>query len=179
MGYQFQQFDPRPIPAANQKNDAVFELGSVLGIEVTIPALAGRCDMGNIDHHGEGDTSETPSAIEQALAAKLPADGTVLATVRCDADSVGAMAVLANRVAGRYVDTDLVAAIGRFDRLGPAGGDVPDAVVAIARKSAAPRSPSGSSGSASSSPARTRPTRSRRSSPPATPSSRPPQWRRR
>ena len=47
--YNFAQFDPRPQGA--EVNEAVFDGGAagVLGIEVTIPALAARCGLGNID----------------------------------------------------------------------------------------------------------------------------------
>lgn len=44
----FALLDPRPIPAAAEANDRVFNAGPVLGIEVTVPALAARC-IGNIE----------------------------------------------------------------------------------------------------------------------------------
>jgi hypothetical protein len=121
--YKFALLDPRPIPAAQAANDLVFAdvpcgicahssgqldgetcrhcggTGSVpsavLGIEVTVPALAARCSLGNIDpQHSGGDA--TRAAIEVVLEmadAGLP-KGSTLATVRADLDSVGAMAVL-------------------------------------------------------------------------------------
>ncbi len=64
---KFLQFDLRRSADALDKNEGIFMLGQVLGIEVTVPALASRCTVGNLDHHGPGDTSETPSACEQAL----------------------------------------------------------------------------------------------------------------
>ncbi len=65
----------------------------VLGIEVTIAALAERCNLGNIDpQHTGGDASV--AAIEVALTAELPPKDATLVTVRPDLDSVGAMAVL-------------------------------------------------------------------------------------
>lgn len=94
--YQFGILDPRPTPAAAAANDVVFASGNVLGVEVTVPALAARCTLGNIDpQHSGGDTSR--AAIEDALTAALPPVGATLATVRADLDSVGAMAILSLR----------------------------------------------------------------------------------
>jgi hypothetical protein len=49
-----------------------------------LPQYAARCTL-NLDHHGPGDTADTPSAAEQALDAALPPDGATLVTVRPDA----------------------------------------------------------------------------------------------
>jgi len=93
--YKFAQFDPRPISAATEANDGVFAQGAVLGIEVTVPGLAERCHLGNIDpQHTDGDDV---AAIEVALEIKLPTGNAILATIRADLDSMGAMAVLAIR----------------------------------------------------------------------------------
>ncbi len=98
--YNFKLFDPRPVPAAIATNDQIFAQGPVLGIEVTVPVLAQRCELGNIDpQHTGGDTST--AAIEVALEWPLPPEGAMLATVRADLDSVGAMAVLAMRAEGQ------------------------------------------------------------------------------
>jgi hypothetical protein len=96
--YKYEVMDPRNIPAAQAANDWVFANPvGVLGIEVTIPALASRCNLGNIDpQHTGGDPNE--SAIEAAITAPLPKDGATLATVRADLDSIGAMAVIAYRL---------------------------------------------------------------------------------
>lgn len=141
------QFDPRAQGA--EQNEKIFALGRILGIEVTLPALAARCSDGNMDHHGPDSTSETPSACEQALEFGLPYDYVVgqdggprpgewplpvLATVRPDADSITAMAVIENRIGNRSIDRGLVAAVGRFDRLGPSAGKPEVRVSAIARK---------------------------------------------
>lgn len=132
---EFFQFDPRPQGAA--ANDEIFNAGPVLGIEVTVPALAARC-TGNLDHHGPGSNSETPSACEQALgmyeiiaAGKCPLR---LVTVRPDADSITAMAVIHNYYEGWGVDPSIVEDVGRFDRLGPAAGKPSQLITAIARK---------------------------------------------
>lgn len=143
--YKFATLDPRPIPAATEANDVVFaDDAQVLGIEVTVSALAARCSLGNLDHHGSGDDAQTPSAVEQALTVDLPPEGTTFATVRADADSVSAMAVLMARMAGFPVNESLVAAIGQMDRLGPkVEAKLPhrEIVVAISRKSADFRTP--------------------------------------
>lgn len=98
------------------------------GVEITEPKLL-RPGQTNLDHHGTSATSETLSAIEQAIAlpeAKLPKPGTTLGTVKPDADSVGGMAVLCARLEGKQVDAALVSCIGRRDRgLLPPGTEPP------------------------------------------------------
>ncbi|MBP9798078.1 hypothetical protein KBC70_02925 [Candidatus Woesebacteria bacterium] len=104
---KFALLDPRPIPAAIEANNAVFDGGQVLGIEVTVPALAARCSLGNIDpQHLAGNAHLT--AIEAVMSITVPQDGAVLATIRADLDSVGAMAVLRMRAAAR--DSAILAA---------------------------------------------------------------------
>jgi hypothetical protein len=127
--YKFMTLDTR-----KDVNDQPYDFG----IEITSPKFL-RDGIVNLDHHGQDATSSTPSAIEQALTCELPADGAVLATIRPDADSVGAMAVLANRAAYVGIDARLVAAIGAVDRHGPQTvgfEDLHDLTVAIARISA-------------------------------------------
>lgn len=87
----------------------------ILGIEIT----SGRIPLlGNIDpQHGRFGSSER-SAIEVALHASLPDDGTLLVTDRPDADSFGAMAVFHNRRLGKRIDPVLVGVIGRVDSVG-------------------------------------------------------------
>lgn len=154
-GYVFELLDPRPQGA--DANDAVFEAArnGVLGIEITIPTLAERCTLGNLDHHGPVSTSETPSACEQALEMykraewnDWPGDDITLVTVRADADSVMAMAVFAywefeRSQSASYLPWDhaIVREIGRMDRLGPAGGPYSPKAVAIARVTADFRRP--------------------------------------
>lgn len=96
---QYVTFDPRPTEGAKEVNDAIFAHGPVLGIEVTIPALAKRC-IDNIDPQHK-DLSTTESAIEASLQYALPHEFTVLATIRTDLDSLGAMAVIALRLEGK------------------------------------------------------------------------------
>lgn len=124
---KYYQLDPRPQGA--EANEQIFSARQVLGIEVTIPALASRCSLGNLDHHGPEDTAETPCASEQALNWKplevscdqccgnaVLGDGKpcgfcqgrgrwfqwpeAMATIRPDLDSIGAMAILAIRQEG-------------------------------------------------------------------------------
>lgn len=79
-------------------------LPSTLGIEVTIPEIAALCDLGNIDPQHSGvrlgrhEIGASPNAaIDFTRTWKLPPEGTTLATLRPDLDSIGAMAVLCLR----------------------------------------------------------------------------------
>lgn len=114
--YGFETLDPRPGEAA--KNERFF-LHPVFGIEVSIPALASRC-IGNIDpQHTDGNAEL--AAIEVALICALPEEGTILATVRADLDSVGAMAIISLRFEGVDLSVAmeriaLVAAADKFAR---------------------------------------------------------------
>ena len=115
--------DPTVTPSAYRfavlipAKDAVEQGGilgpQTLGIEVTVPVLAAACALGNIDpqHTAGGDGR---AAIEAALAWPLPDPGSTLVTVRPDLDSVGAMAVLTMRAAGRPIGD---AARARFDEI--------------------------------------------------------------
>ncbi|MBQ6154704.1 hypothetical protein IJI99_02395 [bacterium] len=116
MAYSFKQLDPRDI--SSEHNAKIFGLGKVYGIEVTVPELAEKCVV-NLDHHGPGSTSDVPSAVEQAMTCPLPEDGSILATIRPDADSVGAMAVLNARLAGEAINATLVMALGLINRKRP------------------------------------------------------------
>lgn len=111
--YTVAALDPRRTPQAEEHNNRVLA-GPVLGIEVTIPDLAARCSLGNIDPQhlgGGGDTSR--AAIDAALTWPLPPTGVTLATVRPDADSIGAMAILTIR---REHGGDWQAPAGTLDR---------------------------------------------------------------
>lgn len=113
------QLDPRP----NAVNPVVH-----FGVEITIP---GYENITNLDHHRPGDTSETPSSAEQALICKLPEEGTNIATVRPDADSMTAMAVLHLRMNDVVFNETHVREIGKFDRFGPSAGEMNNPVAAI------------------------------------------------
>lgn len=111
MIYNFATLDPRP----DADNSAALG-ASTLGIEVTIPALAAQCGLGNIDPQHSG-TSSHSAAILATLDAPLPPAGATLVTVRPDLDSVGAMAVMQVRASGQGdgIDREFVGTIARAD----------------------------------------------------------------
>ena len=103
----FAQFDPRPTAEADAVNDTIFDAGQVLGIEVTIPRLAERCVLGNIDpqHSGEDDQIAAIQAALEIDSFWMDCDGAgrdrpaiIFATIRPDLDSVGAMVILESRL---------------------------------------------------------------------------------
>jgi len=94
--YNYALLDPRNIPAAAENNAKIFATGDVYGVEVTVPALAGQC-VENIDpQHTDGNANLC--AIELAVTKQLPEEGSTLATIRADLDSIGAMAVMSDRM---------------------------------------------------------------------------------
>jgi len=100
FNYGFLTLDPRP--AGKERNEEIFRTVRVYGIEVTVPALAERC-VANLDpQHTGGDANR--AAIEEALTAELPPAGIVLATIRADLDSVGAMAIFSLRLRGENLE---------------------------------------------------------------------------
>ncbi|MFA6587936.1 MAG: hypothetical protein WCT08_02605 [Patescibacteria group bacterium] len=125
MNYRFGILDPRQIPAAEENNAKV--LGpSTLGVEVTVPALATRCGLGNIDpQHSDGQVDL--AAIEVALTAELQPDGATLVTNRADLDAVGTMAVFSLRAKGVELTPEtlerfrLIAEADKFARGGWSG----------------------------------------------------------
>lgn len=120
--------------AARSASD-ITDSAHTLGVEVTIPEVARQCWLGNVDgQHARGEQDEIGlclglglgmgapapgsiglpprawrgrAAVDIATEIQMPPDGTVLATVRPDLDSVGAMAVLVLRRLG--IDLDHVA----------------------------------------------------------------------
>jgi hypothetical protein len=115
--YRFALLHPAE-QTAEQRAQNQWAVGPMtLGIEVTVPALAARCGLGNIDpqHDGSGDVR---TAIEACLDHELPPDGGCLVTIRLDLDALGGMALLALRRAGVPLDCKLrlrVAEIARAD----------------------------------------------------------------
>ena len=139
--YRYAIFDPRPVGMEN--NEKVFASGPVFGIEVTIAALAERC-ISNLDpQHTEGASR---AAIEDALGVGLPPAGVVLATVRADLDSIGAMAVLTLRAEGKSLEPameriGLVAESDKFARgRWPGRRPLPTNVLLLRMKRARPAS---------------------------------------
>lgn len=96
-----------------------------LGVEVTDPALAAGCALGNIDpQHGVNADPDAPCAALAAVAHNLPPVGTALATLRPDLDSVAAMAVLTLRAEGEALTPAMhrrLEAVDQLDgfRMGP------------------------------------------------------------
>ncbi len=92
--FNYAVLDPRSIPAAAEVNDKIFSNPvGVVGIEVTVLSLAERC-VKNIDPQHTGGRSDRAAIEEVAEGGWYPSDGTTLATIRPDLDSVGAMAVI-------------------------------------------------------------------------------------
>ena len=92
---------------------------ATLGIEVTVPELARRCGLGNIDPQhggGAGVGASRATAIEACLTAAPPPAGATLVTVRPDLDAFGAMALLTFRRAGGKPGPDMRARIDRIAR---------------------------------------------------------------
>jgi hypothetical protein len=84
---------------------------STLGIEITDALLASFCDLGNIDPqhgHARGPDVAGRAAIDVALRWPLPPPGATLATIRSDADSIGAMAVLSLRAEGMEFTSEML-----------------------------------------------------------------------
>lgn len=115
--WRFARLWPQRHPRAGENEAALG--GSTLGVEVTEPALAARCGLGNIDpQHGGGNP--TQAAIEAALDWPVPPDGTTIVTIRQDADALGAMAVLLMRARGLAIagiTAKRVAQIAHWDKL--------------------------------------------------------------
>ncbi len=109
--YQFGLIDPRPIPEARSANEKLFENPhGVLGIEVTIPAYAQKCTLGNIDpQHSDGNVDL--AAIEVAQTLDVPPSHATMITVRADLDAFGAMALIKYRANGGEVTPEIKARI--------------------------------------------------------------------
>lgn len=125
--YKVSLLDPRNTQVATEANEKVFANGQVFGIEVTIPTLAEKCLLGNIDpqHGNHRETYDNGSGYMEAtsscfisgesaiefifrqiqlqnegskrgawIGVMIPPEGSILATIRPDLDSVGSMALL-------------------------------------------------------------------------------------
>lgn len=90
--YIYHLLDPRDVPGCLE----FLRDRQALGLEVTVPVIAEACSLGNIDPQHLGGNAQV-AAIEEAASCPLPPPGTTLVTVRADADSLGAMAVLSTR----------------------------------------------------------------------------------
>jgi hypothetical protein len=120
---------PPHLRAAAEAANAPLLGPRTLGIEVTVPALARRCGLGNIDpQHGGNDGGS--AAIDLCLGLPVPPIGTILVTVRPDVDALGSMALLGLRATGATCSAALIArvrAISTADRFacGPWPGPKP------------------------------------------------------
>lgn len=100
MEFQFATLDPRNTPEAALHNDKILSQPA-FGVEVTLPALAARCSLGNCDPQHLGGRPDS-AAIQDLAFAAMPPRGTMLATVRPDLDSLGGMAILELRSRGLW-----------------------------------------------------------------------------
>jgi hypothetical protein len=109
--YKYGIIDPRPVPEAKATNDKLFENPrGVLGIEVTIPAYAQKCSLGNIDpQHTDGNIDL--AAIELAQTCDIPPSEATMVTVRADLDALGSMALLKYRANGGEITPEIKARI--------------------------------------------------------------------
>lgn len=88
FSYDVALLDPRP----NADNSKIFEGKKVYGIEVTVPALAVKCELGNLDPQ-HSDDNHTRATIEDAVSVELPPEDARLVTIRPDLDAFGSMAI--------------------------------------------------------------------------------------
>ncbi len=112
--YHYGLIDPRPTPDAKAANEKLFENPhGILGIEVTIPAYAERCTLGNIDpQHSDGNVDL--AAIEIAQTLDVPPSEASIITVRADLDALGAMALIRYRASGGGVTPEMTARIQKI-----------------------------------------------------------------
>lgn len=115
--YQYAAFQMGRTEEAQQANQELAARGNLYGVEVTIPALAKLCVLGNLDPQHSGGQANIPACLA-ALTCELPPFRATLVTARPDADSVTAMAVLALRAQGwsvQEISCSLLAAIAAGD----------------------------------------------------------------
>ena len=122
--YQYGLIDLRLIPEAKSANEKLFaNPKGVLGIEVTIPAYAERCTLGNIDpQHTDGN--KDLAAIEVAQACDIPPNEASLVSVRADLDALGSMALLKYRASGGEITPEMlvrIEAIAKKDKFARGG----------------------------------------------------------
>lgn len=118
---QYKLLDPRPV--GKESNEKLLSENNCLGIEVTIPALAVGCKLGNIDPQHSKKNSQL-SAIEVAVSCELPPDDVTLVTVRADLDSIGSMAVIKVRSENLEISPEIlsrVQEIADFDKFSNGG----------------------------------------------------------
>jgi len=120
--YNYIQLDPRKTSEENPTFD--------LGVEITIPALAGN--KPNLDHHGVLEANSCASM--QALDCSLPEEGATLATLRPDLDSVTAMAVITARKLGVGFRDDILGLVHDLERIDLEGPSAFEKIVPASRQ---------------------------------------------
>lgn len=107
--YRFELLDPRPTSVAREVNERLFASvkAGVLGIEMTLPEFADKCNLGNIDpQHTDKDV--TTAAIDVAVNFNLPPKEALMVTVRPDLDAFGSMAILSLRQKGVMLSPEII-----------------------------------------------------------------------
>lgn len=110
--YRYGLLDPRP---GRDAANAGLLGPHTLGIEVTVPALAAACGLGNIDPQ-HGTAASDIAAIEACLVAPVPPANATLVTIRPDLDALGGMAVLSLRRRGTRLSADCLNRVGQIAR---------------------------------------------------------------
>ena len=120
LPYQYGQLDPRKGPDDEPNKELLGK--NTLGIEVTIPRLSERCGLGNIDpQHTEGLQISAVQYVLQKYESgdfKLPPEGSVLVTIRPDADAIGTMALITLLLEGEKITREIkerIALINKID----------------------------------------------------------------
>lgn len=112
--YSYSLIDPRPTNEAFINNEKIFQNpNGVLGVEVTIPEYASRCNLGNVDpQHTEGNVDL--AAIEIIKEIEVPKSGCSVVTVRADLDSIGSMALLEHKYNGGVLSEEIIERINKI-----------------------------------------------------------------
>lgn len=150
---KFAILDPRPIPAATEANEKIFKTACgvcehasgqvdgltctscggtgfmlVIGVEVTIPALAAHCAI-NIDpQHTEGNKNLAAIEVASKMIVWENCGEHIVATIRPDLDSVGSMAILKLASEGKHFSEGFlgrVAQIASADKFARGGWSGP------------------------------------------------------
>ena len=101
----------------NLANPPEQPMPDALGVEMTEPAIANLCELGNIDpQHGPDARTGAPAAIEACLECLIPPVNTRMLTIQADLDAIGGMAVLQLRSNGIRPGPDMLERINTVAR---------------------------------------------------------------
>ena len=101
----------------NLANPPKQPMPNALGVEMTEPAIANLCSLGNIDpQHGPDARPGAPAAIEACLECQIPPVNTRMLTIQADLDAIGGMAVLQLRSSGIKPGPDMLDRINAVAR---------------------------------------------------------------